>query len=68
MPFLRPAARLVVVSAYSVHQERSVQTGSLVIGKQQVRRIGHEARRRHDGVLTALKEIEKVLPNLAAGA
>ena len=38
------------------------------VGKQQVRSIGHEARGGSDGVLAVLKEIEKVLPNLAAGA
>ena len=38
------------------------------VGEQQVWRIGHEAGRGHDGVLAGLKEIEKVLPDLSAGA
>ena len=38
------------------------------VGEQQVWRIGHEAGRGHYGVLAGLKEIEKVLPDLSAGA
>src|ERR1043165_7239345 len=38
------------------------------VGEEQVRRIGHEARRRHDGVLLRLEEVEKRLADLRAGA
>ena len=34
------------------------------VREQEVRRIGHEARRRHDGVLLRFEEIEKRLANL----
>ena len=37
------------------------------VGEQQIRRVGHERRRRHDGVLFLAEEIEELLADLGAG-
>src|SRR5206468_889206 len=37
------------------------------IGEQQIRRVGHETRRGHDGVPLRLEEVEKRLADFATG-
>jgi hypothetical protein len=36
------------------------------IGEQQIRRVGHQARRRHNGVLLRLEEVEERLADFGA--
>ena len=54
-------------TAASVAEEDRHELVHAGVGEQQVRRVRHERRRRHDGVLLLAKEIEKGLADLGGG-
>ena len=60
------AARLV--GTFGLAQEDGHKLVHPGVREQEVRRIGQEARRRHNGVLLRLEEVEEVLPDPAARA
>ena len=65
---LRISGAAGVVRAVSFAEKNRHKLIHAGVGKQQVRRIGHQTRARYNGVLSGLKEIQKILPNLTAGS
>ena len=56
-----------LIGAFGLAKENGHELVHAGVREQQVRRIRHETRRRHNGVLLRLEEVEERLPDLRAG-